>query len=64
MSSASWRSLPKAQAREMLQQLRDNADLPTVLSSMQGSADSMMRPSDLRNARAILPPTGSAIEFE
>ncbi|EWY84386.1 hypothetical protein FOYG_11846 [Fusarium oxysporum NRRL 32931] len=58
------RSLPKAQAREMLQQLRDNADLPTVLSSMQGSADSMMRPSDLRTARAILPPTGSAIEFE
>lgn len=48
----------------MLQQLRDNADLPTVLSSMQGSADSMMRPSDLRTARAILPPTGSAIEFE
>ncbi|KAJ0131397.1 hypothetical protein HZ326_25514 [Fusarium oxysporum f. sp. albedinis] len=58
------RSLPKAQTREMLQQLRDNADLPTVLSSMQGSADSMMRPSDLRTARAILPPTGSAIEFE
>ncbi|KAJ4078958.1 hypothetical protein NW761_011704 [Fusarium oxysporum] len=58
------RSLPKAQAREMLQQLRDNADLPTVLSSMQGSTDSMMRPSDLRTAQAILPPTGSAIEFE
>ncbi|KAM0418945.1 hypothetical protein ACHAPT_012103 [Fusarium lateritium] len=58
------RSLPRAQATEMLQRLRDNADLPTVLSSVQWNTNFTMRPSDLRSARAIAPPTGSATEFE
>lgn len=48
----------------MLQQLRNNPDLPTAISSMQQSSNLTARPSDLRVARAVAPPTGSATEFE
>ncbi|TVY67688.1 putative transcriptional regulatory protein [Fusarium oxysporum f. sp. cubense] len=58
------RSLPIEQATDMLQRFRDNPDLPTALSSMQGSTNLTFQPSNLRNARAIAPPTGSATEFE
>jgi len=58
------RLLPLDKATRMLQQLRDNPDLPTAISSVQRSTSLAMRPSDLRLARAVAPPTGSAAEFE
>ncbi|CAG7559863.1 unnamed protein product [Fusarium equiseti] len=58
------RLLPLDKATRMLQQLRDNPDLPTAISSVQRNTSLAMRPSDLRLARAVAPPTGSAAEFE
>ncbi|KAF5715987.1 C6 transcription factor [Fusarium mundagurra] len=58
------RSLPIDQATDMIRRIRDNPDLPTALSSVQGSTSLTFQPSNLRNSRAIAPPTGSATEFE
>ncbi|RGP64023.1 nitrate assimilation regulatory nira [Fusarium longipes] len=48
----------------MLQHLRDNPDLPTVISSLQGTINLSTQPSSLRAARAVALPTGSGTEFE
>ncbi|KAK7571424.1 hypothetical protein V3481_018638 [Fusarium oxysporum f. sp. vasinfectum] len=58
------RSLPMDQATEMLRQLRESNDLSTALSSIQENSSLTIQPSNIRNARAISPPTGSATEFE
>jgi hypothetical protein len=58
------RSLPMDQATEMLRQLRESNDLSTVLSSIPENSCLTVQPSNIRNARAISPPTGSATEFE
>ncbi|KAF5646412.1 apo9 cpo9 [Fusarium tjaetaba] len=60
------RSLPIDQAADVLQRLRDNPDSLPVLSSIRGNSSTNLtfQPSNLRNARAIAPPTGSATEFE
>ena len=58
------RSLPLDKATQMLQHLRNNSDLPTAISSIQQSSSLTARPSDLRVARAVASPTGSATEFE
>jgi hypothetical protein len=60
------RSLPQHKAAQMLQQLRDDPDLPAAISSIQAnnSLSLSARPSDLRLARAVAPPTGSTTEFE
>ncbi|KAF5694350.1 Aromatic peroxygenase [Fusarium denticulatum] len=59
-------SLPIDQATDMLQRFRDNPESLTVLLSIQSSSSTnfTFQPSNLRSARAIAPPTGSATEFE
>lgn len=57
-------SVPAPEANNVLKQLRTSSDASQVLASVQGSLAAHARPSDLRHARGLMPPTGSSIEFE
>ncbi|KAK8064204.1 hypothetical protein PG996_008856 [Apiospora saccharicola] len=57
-------SAPNQEANNILRQLRTSSDASQVVASVQGSLAAKARPSDLRHARALMPPTGSSIEFE
>ncbi|KAG7423470.1 Conidial development protein fluffy [Fusarium oxysporum f. sp. raphani] len=48
----------------MLRRLRESNDLSAALSSTQENSSLTIQPSNIRNARAISPPTGFATEFE
>lgn len=57
-------TVPSQEANIILRQLRTSSDASQVLASVQGSLAAKARPSDLRHARGLLPPTGTSIEFE
>ncbi|CAK7229477.1 hypothetical protein SEUCBS140593_007259 [Sporothrix eucalyptigena] len=57
-------ALPPEAAVDILRLLRTTKEPFAVLSSLQGSMHTRMRPSDYRTSRSISPPTGSHLEFE
>ncbi|CAI6339989.1 unnamed protein product [Periconia digitata] len=57
-------ALPEPDAVEILRRLRMTRNVSNAISSFNGAAHASIRPSDLTTARAILPPTASALEFE
>ncbi|KAK8034192.1 hypothetical protein PG993_009187 [Apiospora rasikravindrae] len=61
---AHLQSVPAHEANNILRQLRTSSDASKVLASVQGNLSERARPSDLRHARGLMPPTGSSIEFE
>ncbi|KAK8099938.1 hypothetical protein PG999_010312 [Apiospora kogelbergensis] len=61
---ACLQSVPQAEANNILKQLRTSSNASQILASVQGSLAAQARPSDLRHARGLMPPTGSSIEFE
>jgi hypothetical protein len=57
-------SLPEDEALAAHRQLRSTSNLADALSSLQGSMHGRHRPSSIRTAQAISPPTSSSLEFE
>jgi hypothetical protein len=58
------RSVPEYEALATIRRLKSTRNASSVLSSIQGSAHTAARPSEMRMTRATLPPTRSGIEFE
>ncbi|KAJ4123214.1 hypothetical protein NW768_009743 [Fusarium equiseti] len=57
-------SLPEDEALAAHRQLRSTSNIADALSSLQGSMHGRHRPSSIRTALAISPPTSSSLEFE
>ncbi|KAK7935942.1 conidial development fluffy [Apiospora marii] len=61
---AHLQAVPSQEANDILRRLRTSPDASQVLASVRGRLADQARPSDLRHARGLMPPTGSSIEAE